>query len=474
MRLAAVPQHGLQQRAGAAIVQPGRRRVDQPGQADPPQRRRAPFAPVGLLLGHAVGQPVSHVVQQHVGVRPDQLEAVLGLRRVAPRHILGHVAGHAVGLVEQLLARQHALVVGVAPLRHGKVGRIGGHEIHQVPRHLVLAQMGLRAMRHLEALGLRRRAIAEMAGKQRRGQAHVVGERGRALLLDGRLAGLPVETAQHLLAGAHVAHPVRLAADAIAMIGSRVGQDIGFVDGLQQAQPYHGRRQARRQVQIRAQRPVTRILDPVGGFHQGGGLAAIERHAHRLVFDLQAAFGRQARHREVLQLRSVGGIGQARHLALGQQAPLGLAGWLHRKPQQQRHGVAALERIGVEARHRAAPILHMASLTGARVEQRPQAVGGLRGRRRRHPQLAEQSVADLEALAALERHVGRGVRKDIGVEQLLDRRGAGLHGLERLGRRKIGGGRRDGLHSRQVLGRQIGAAWRSGADAMRQRRQYND
>ncbi|MNN85797.1 hypothetical protein D3C81_2031290 [compost metagenome] len=100
-------------------MQPGGRRVHGLGQADAPQRRRAPFAAIGQSVGHAIGQVVAHVVHQHVGVGPDQLEAMLRLLGVAARHVLGHVARHAIGFIEQLLARQHARVVRVAALRHG-------------------------------------------------------------------------------------------------------------------------------------------------------------------------------------------------------------------------------------------------------------------------------------------------------------------------------------------------------------------
>ena len=133
---AAMPQHGFQQRARTAVVQPGRAGIDGLGQADAPQRRRAPFAAVGQAVADAVGQVIAHVVHQHVGVRPDQLETVLGLPGIAAGDVLGHVAGHAIGLVEQLLARQHARFAGVAPLRHGQVGGVDGDEVHQQPAPL--------------------------------------------------------------------------------------------------------------------------------------------------------------------------------------------------------------------------------------------------------------------------------------------------------------------------------------------------
>src|SRR5690606_40629102 len=63
--------------------------------ANSPQWRRAPFAPVGIALGPVVGEALAHVVQQQVGVGPDQLEAMFGLWRVAPGDVVGHMAGRA-------------------------------------------------------------------------------------------------------------------------------------------------------------------------------------------------------------------------------------------------------------------------------------------------------------------------------------------------------------------------------------------
>src|SRR3546814_16713239 len=62
-------------------------------------------------------------------------------------------------------------------------------------------------------------------------------------------------------------------------------------------------------------------------------------------------------------------------------------------------------------------VLQVAGLTGARVEQRPQAVRRGGGRGRRHPELPEDAVADTEIEMALEANIGRRVRKDARVER---------------------------------------------------------
>ena len=247
-----------------------------------------------------------------------------------------------------------------------------------------------------------------MAGEHRRGQAHVVGESGCALLFDRRLAGLQVEAAQHGLARARVGHPVGLADDAIALVGAHVGQDVGLMDGFQQAQPDHGRRQAGRDLRVGAHRAVAQVLDAVGGLHQRGGLAAVERHDHRRVIDLHAPFGRQAGHGEVLQLHAIDRLGQRGDL-VRPQPPDGHGPALREWPG----AAAAPRRRAVPADRNPAPSRArpgVTGLAGARVEQRPQAIGGLGGRRR-HPVLAKQAIADLELLAALEIHVGRGCEK---------------------------------------------------------------
>ena len=222
------------------------------------------------------------------------------------------------------------------------------------------------------------------------------------------------------------------------------------MDGFQQAQPDHGRRQAGRDLRVGAHRAVAQVLDAVGGLHQRGGLAAVERHDHRRVIDLHAPFGRQAGHGEVLQLHAIDRLGQRGDLVRPQPRMATVRPFGNGQAQQQRHGVGPFQRI--ETRHRAAPVLGVTGLAGARVEQRPQAIGGLGGRRRRHPVLAKQAIADLELLAALEIHVGRGLREDVGVDHLAGGGRAGLHGLEGLGLGEIAGRRGDGGDALQIPG----------------------
>ncbi|KAG1543343.1 hypothetical protein G6F50_013999 [Rhizopus delemar] len=118
----------------------------------------------------------------------------------------------------------------------------------------------------------------------------------------------------------------------------------------------------------------------------------------------------------------------------------------------------------------------MTGLARPCVEQRPQTVGRLRGSRRRHPILAEQAVADLEFLPAFEAHVGRRLRKDIGVDEFVGRGSTGLHGLEGFHLREIARGRGNRGNGLLVFGRQVGTPGghiRGGGGAgVSRRRQY--
>ncbi|RYE84866.1 MAG: hypothetical protein EOO75_17615, partial [Myxococcales bacterium] len=71
--LAAVPQDGLVEAAGAPVVQVERVAVDDLEQAHTPERRRAPLAARRVDVGPVVGQLGAHVVEQEIGVGPDHL-----------------------------------------------------------------------------------------------------------------------------------------------------------------------------------------------------------------------------------------------------------------------------------------------------------------------------------------------------------------------------------------------------------------
>ena len=86
-------------RAHRARVQPA---VDRAGSSQPPQRWRTPFGPCRFEFPDAVGEILSHVVQQKVGVGEDRLLRQLRKLRVAPGGLARRVATRATGAEEQL------------------------------------------------------------------------------------------------------------------------------------------------------------------------------------------------------------------------------------------------------------------------------------------------------------------------------------------------------------------------------------
>src|SRR5690348_2772972 len=99
-----MPENGLGEIAGAAVVEEEAVVRHSLRQADPPERRRAPLVTVRPALVSIIGEAVTHVVQQEVGIRPDQLEALGRILCIARRDELGRVTGNAAALIEGLLA----------------------------------------------------------------------------------------------------------------------------------------------------------------------------------------------------------------------------------------------------------------------------------------------------------------------------------------------------------------------------------
>src|SRR5690606_11417228 len=97
-----------------------------------------------------------------------------------------------------------------------------------------------------------------------------------------------------------------------------------------------------------------------------------------------------------------------------------------------------------------APVLEVAALAAARVEQRPQPIRGLCGAGRADPDLAEQRVAQLELLFLLEAEIGEEMGKGVGVDCPRRRALAGRAVLEILRPGEVAGGRGDGPHPRQI------------------------
>ena len=106
-------------------------------ETDTPERRRSPLATAGLTLGAPVGEPVAHVVEQEVGIRPDQLKGLLLVNRIAAGDELGSVTADTICLVEQAFAFEHARDVETATRRHAEIAayrRRAGRRASRPPR----------------------------------------------------------------------------------------------------------------------------------------------------------------------------------------------------------------------------------------------------------------------------------------------------------------------------------------------------
>ena len=126
-----------------------------------------------------------------------------------------------------------------------------------------------------------------------------------------------------------------------------------------------------------------------------------------------------------------------------------------------------------------APVLQMAVLAGAGIEQRPEPVGGIGRSRRRDPVLAEDGVTDLEVELALEVHVAGGGGEGVGVGHARLRGGAAaglvlaLLGLGEIGgRRREAGDARIGARAMALPGAEEPAAGSRQAQSARQASAY--
>ena len=129
LRFASVPEDRFKQRTGSAVMQEISVARDLFGQSDPPQRGRPPFGTGRAGLGAVVGKPWSHIVQQHVSVRPNQLEALFGpiFQPVCYEGRL--MAGRTARGVKDLFAVQNVRVINIAPCRYPEVAAVECHKV---------------------------------------------------------------------------------------------------------------------------------------------------------------------------------------------------------------------------------------------------------------------------------------------------------------------------------------------------------
>src|SRR6478736_3407679 len=154
-------------------------------------------------------------------------------------------------------------VVTVPPCRDTQRPRVQ----HDVAEQLV-AHLGRAAARLFLAALLGSRAV--LIGKQAGSNAEVAEEGTRALLLDGRLFRLPTESPQGSRRASDVPDEIRATGNAV-VIG--VVGILAFAHGalrhcLEQAEPNHGGRNARRHEQLGRRCAIARALDAVFRLHQ--------------------------------------------------------------------------------------------------------------------------------------------------------------------------------------------------------------
>jgi hypothetical protein len=169
-------------RGHRAGIRCGRKRF---GQADAPKRRGLPFAAGGAAFGAVVGQPRAHVVQQKVGIGPDQLEALLGLAVQPVGDVFRRVAGLAAGGCRTAPCRagpagRRPRRSGTPRLRANRRSRGQGFWGRRPP-----ARRGCRVPARAGAsmqVGFALGAVAPGVGMQRGGQAHVARQRPRRIV----------------------------------------------------------------------------------------------------------------------------------------------------------------------------------------------------------------------------------------------------------------------------------------------------
>src|SRR5438445_12178856 len=114
LALAAVPEDPLGKGAGAPIMQIESVAVDRCGQANTPGRRRASFTAARLSYPLSVREALAHVVQQEVGIGPDQLEGLRLVGRAAHGDEVRRMAVNAAHLIELFLAGENLRLADIA------------------------------------------------------------------------------------------------------------------------------------------------------------------------------------------------------------------------------------------------------------------------------------------------------------------------------------------------------------------------
>src|SRR5215469_14632299 len=101
-----MPENGFFEATGPPVVQISFAATNTGGQADAPERRRAPLGTGSHSLTHIVSQTNAHIVQQEVGVRMNGLVAKFGHGMVRAGGECRRMTLHAISAGEKLLTVQ--------------------------------------------------------------------------------------------------------------------------------------------------------------------------------------------------------------------------------------------------------------------------------------------------------------------------------------------------------------------------------
>ena len=394
----AMPQHGFEHAARAAIVQQAGVAVDVLDQPGAPQRRGFPLLAIGGKVGAVVGEALAHVVQQQVGVRPNALAAQRRAGQAREGALRGGVAGLMAGgalrFGKQGLAAQHLYIFHIAPCRRCQRGLVEHHVVKGfiVDFYARLALCGgAFAAGRAQAIGLGGRA--GFLRKVARGDAHVADKSTAGLVGNGGDVGFPAKTPQHHLARRRIPHLIRLAFDGAGRSGlvGCIGQDVGLGNGFEQADTYQLRCNARADHHLRVHRAIAQVGKTVLRLQQLIRRAVGKLAGHGFVAQRDAAFGLDILHGGVVELVAI-------HRLVQRAAARVLAG--NRQANQQRYGgVLRLAQAVDDVGRRTAPVLHVATAAGARNKVRPQAIARLGRGWRFDPVAPKKRVANRKARA---------------------------------------------------------------------------
>ena len=393
-----MPEDRLHQVAGAAIVQELGVAIHRLGEADTPERRRAPFLTIGQELRATVCKPRPHVMQQHVGIRPDGLVGQLRFGGVGPGGEHRHMATLAVGLEEQALARQHLCIIHIPAGGNGQIAGIESDVVENRVAHFYLAAIG-----HGQAIGLGRGT--GIRRHQMTAQPHVIGEGFRILLAQTGLAGFPAEAPHGGGVVAAIPDPVGPTADTITVLVLRIGmgQQVRFRNRFQQPQSNHWWSNTRGKQGRRVHLSIGQVAEAQARLAQLHLMAILKGDRAGAVLHPYPPFRFNTRDGRILKLPAVDRL---RHQSALGQVIVGR----RRHGQPHQHGDRLL---GVRPGRVPATILDMTVLAGIGIEQRPQPITGIGGCWRNHPGVAEKAVAHTEVQPPRRRQIGQRQREGV-------------------------------------------------------------